>query len=165
MRILLLLALCAAAASAQTGPRRAPSFTLPDQGGKFHDLLDYRGKIVILDIMATTCPHCKAFSAVLEQAKAKYKDNVVVLSLVNPPDTPDKVQTYMRENKVTNPIVFDCGQTAFSYVRSGQIQLPRMFLIDRAGNIRVDQSWSDQSRGAFEAKGLFAEIDKLLVKK
>jgi peroxiredoxin len=158
--------LFAVAAFPQTGAnalRRAPSFTLPDQNGKFHDLNDYRGKVVILDIMQTACPHCKSFSAVLEQAKAKYKDNLVVLALVNPPaDTPEKVQFYLRENKLTTPILFDCGQAAFSYVRSGSIQLPRVFVIDQAGNIRADKSWTEQTKAWFEPAGLFAELDKLI---
>ena len=53
-KILAILIGCAALASAQ-GPRRAPGFALPDiqmltgHGGKFHDLADFRGKVVVLE--------------------------------------------------------------------------------------------------------------------
>ena len=45
--------------------RRAPGFSLPDVNTEQHDLADYRGKVVILEFMQTTCPHCAAFTEVL----------------------------------------------------------------------------------------------------
>ena len=58
------------------GLRRAPSFNLIDHKGEFHDLLDFRGQVVVLEIMKTDCPHCRAFSPVLEQMKTKYPGKV-----------------------------------------------------------------------------------------
>ena len=86
MRLIALL-LAASALSAQA-PRKAPSFTLPDVNRKLYDLTDYRGKVVVLEIMSTTCPHCAAFSKVLEQVHKQYAGRVQVLSIVNPPDGP-----------------------------------------------------------------------------
>ena len=49
MRTFISFLLCAAAlfAGDQAG-RRAPGFALPDSTMKFHDLADYRGKIVLI---------------------------------------------------------------------------------------------------------------------
>ncbi len=44
------------------GARRAPGFALPNSQMKVVDLADYRGKIVVLEFMQTTCPHCAAFA-------------------------------------------------------------------------------------------------------
>ena len=44
-------------ASGELSGRRAPGFSLPDLQGQQHDLQDYRGKIVIVDIIQTTFPH------------------------------------------------------------------------------------------------------------
>lgn len=145
--------------------RRAPSFTLPDHTGGFQDLTEYRGKVVLLDIMLTGCPHCKDFSKVLEQVKAKYGDQIRVLSMVNPPDTMESVKQYVKDNKITAPVMFDCGQAAYSYVRSGQIQLPRLFVIDQQGMIRGDVSYTEATKSNFLAPAVMAQIDKLLARK
>ena len=154
-----------APAASSAGPRRAPSFTLPDQKGQFHDLLDYRGRVVVLEIMRTVCPHCKAFTGVLEQLKAKYPGKVAVLSIVNPPDTPQTMLSYLAETKSNSPMLFDMGQVAYSYVRSGRIELPRVFLIDAQGMIRGDYSYGDATKAFFEKGGVITEVDKLIAKK
>ena len=60
MRMLLAAVGCAAlSVSAQDlAGRRAPSFSLPDSKLVQHDILDYRGKWLIVDFMKTDCPHC-----------------------------------------------------------------------------------------------------------
>jgi peroxiredoxin len=146
---------------------RAPGFSLPDRNYKYHDPQDYHGKVLIVEFMQTTCPHCAAFSKILEEAAAKYAGKVVILSIVNPPDTPDKVSQYAVTNKVTVPVLFDCGQIAASYVhwspgKSGGFDIPRVFLIDATGVIRRDLEYNALTKDIFEGRGLFAELDKLL---
>ena len=146
---------------------RAPGFSLPDRNYKYHDPQDYHGKILIVEFMQTTCPHCAAFSKILEEAAAKYAGKISILSIVNPPDTPDKVGQYAVANKVSIPILFDCGQIAASYVqwspgKSGGFDIPRVFIIDATGVIRRDLEYSVLTKEIFEGRGLFAELDKLL---
>jgi hypothetical protein len=43
-----------------------------------------------------------------------------------------------------------------------KVDVPHLFLIDKAGMIRNDFSYSDQYKGVFEGPGLYPEIDKLL---
>lgn len=161
--VLLLGAMSLLAAGEQSG-RRAPGFSLPDSSGKQYDLAEYRGKLVVVDFMQVACPHCKVFSAILESAKAKYGDKIVVVSIVNPPSDQKNVAQYIAENKVKLPILFDCGQVAYSYLRpSGtSITIPHVFLIDGEGMIRNDFSFGDKTTSIFEGKGLYAEIDRLL---
>ena len=61
--LLILFLLAAAAASLSAGPlsgRRVPSFALPDANATYHDILDYRGKVVLIEVMQTTCAHCQS---------------------------------------------------------------------------------------------------------
>src|SRR5690349_13188010 len=84
-------------ASGELSNRRAPGFALPDLGYTHtYDLQDYHGKVVVIDIMSTTCPHCMLMSTTLEQVKPKYGDKVQVLSVVLPPDTADTVAKYIK---------------------------------------------------------------------
>ncbi len=66
-------------ASGELSGRRAPGFSLPDLHLQQRDLQDYRGKIVLLDVMQTTCPHCARLADILEKVHAKYGDKVAVL--------------------------------------------------------------------------------------
>jgi len=164
--VLLLSAACAFGAG-ELSNRRAPGFSLPETGSKFHDLQDYRGKILIIDFMQVSCPHCVTFSAILEQAKVKYGDKIAVLSIVNPPSDQNGVTDYIAKNKIKSPILFDCGQVAFSYLKpsSPQITIPHVFLIDADGVIRNDFSFGPANAAIFEGKGLFAELEKMLAPK
>src|SRR6202023_224065 len=107
MRVfLIVLAVVCSFATAQEASRRAPGFALPDPEYKhFYDLQDYRGKVVLIDIMATTCPHCLLLSTTLEKLKEKYGDKVQILSVVLPPDNQDTVAKFRAVNKITVPIV------------------------------------------------------------
>jgi peroxiredoxin len=163
MRFLALL--CLAGGLLAQAPRKAPSFTLPDTNSNFHDLTDYRGKVVVLEMMRTNCPHCVAFSKVLEQIHRQYAGRVQVFSIANPPDTLELLKQYIATAKMTFPILMDCGQASFSYVRSGTVNLPRVWIIDRAGMIRQDVTYSDQTKPFFEKRGVFTELDKILAAK
>ena len=168
MRLIVSLLVCAAAAfaSGELSGRRAPGFSLPDSTGRQHDPQDYRGKILLVEFMQTTCPHCAAFSGVLEQVVAKYQGKVAVLSIVVMPDTQANVQRYINAHKVTNAILFDCGQVAASYYRvtpqNPTVEFPHVFIVDPQGNIRNDHGYSTQTRDVFEGKGLFTELDRML---
>ncbi len=155
-------------ASGELSNRRAPGFALPDPEYKhYYDLQDYRGKIVLIDIMSTTCPHCQLLATTLEQVRARYGDKVVVLEVVLPPDNQASVSKYVATNKVTVPVICDMGQMTASYFKANpvtmqHIDVPHLFLVDQAGMIRNDFSYDDPSaRPVFEGPGLFKEIDKL----
>jgi peroxiredoxin len=119
MRFFLTLALAAVIPlSAQSlSGRRAPSFSLPDSTMAQHDLLDYRGKWLLIDFMKTDCPHCMALSKVMEEVHARLGANVALLSVViTPPETQQTVARYVAQTGAkSTPIVFDQGQVAVSY--------------------------------------------------
>jgi thiol-disulfide isomerase/thioredoxin len=162
-----LLCLSSAFAAGELSGRRAPGFALLDvMTLKYHDPADYRGKVLIVDIMQSTCPHCADFARILEKVKAKYGSRVAVLSITNPPDNQAGVGEFIRRNKVTSPILFDCGQVAGSYLKitpqRPSFNIPHVFLIDQQGVIRNDFGYGPLTANIFEGDGIFAEIDKLL---
>jgi thiol-disulfide isomerase/thioredoxin len=165
MRTIIAVFLCAAALSAADASRRAPGFSLPDSKAQQHDLADYRGKVVILEFMQTACAHCEAFNSVLSQVERKYGDRVAVLSVVNPPTDIARANAYIVANKIAHPILFDCGQVAYSYLKSGTFDVPRVFLIDANGGIREDFGYSATTKDIFEGNGLFPHLEAILGKK
>jgi peroxiredoxin len=170
MRSFLCMLVCAAVllASGELSGRRAPGFSLPDKNLKQYDLQDYRGKIVLIDIMQTRCAHCATFSTILEEVAAKYKGRVAVLSIVNPPDNTSSVQQYAAQNKVTTPILFDCGQVSSSYYKASPQNsvhaTAALFIVDARGVIQNDYAYSALTKGIFEDRDLFGELDRMLAK-
>jgi peroxiredoxin len=158
----------ALAASGELSNRRAPGFALPDPTYQhYYDLQDFAGKVVIVDIMSTRCPHCLLLSTTLEQVKARYGEEVAILEVVLPPDNQDTVSKFVATNNVTIPVVCDMGQMTASYFKAtpstmNQVVVPHLFLIDKQGIIRNDFAYEESTRAVFEGAGLFTEIDKLL---
>jgi peroxiredoxin len=155
-------------ASGELSSRRAPGFSLMDMTFKQHDPQDYRGKILLVEIMKTSCPHCVEFAPILEEVVAKHRGQVAALTIVNPPDTLDTVKKYVAEHKITVPVLFDTGQVAFSYFKATpqhpDVNVPHLFIIDGQGIIQNDYGYSPLTKGIFAGRDLFAEIDRMLAK-
>ncbi len=168
MRCALVLWLFAASvfAAGELSNRRAPGFSLPDATLKQHDPQDYRGKVLLVEIMQTNCPHCAAFAEILEDVQKKYAGKVQVLSIVNPPDNQNTVTRYVGGHHITFPVLFDCGQVSASYLKitpqNPSFNVPHVFVIDPQGFIRNDFGYDLTTRDIFEGRGLFQEIDRLL---
>ena len=167
MRSIFCVLACAAALMAgDLSGRRAPGFSLVDANFVQHDSQDYRGKILLVDIMQTNCPHCGAFSNILQEVAKKYGGKVAVLSIVNPPDNTATVTQYIAQHKLTYPLVFDCGQVAASYMKATPqntgFGVPHLFIIDAQGMIQNDYGYGPFSQGIFEGRDLFSELDRLV---
>ena len=160
--MLLLTSVCLM--NAQT-PRRAPGFSLPDLKLQQHDLMDYRGQVVFIDFIQTSCPACRQLSTALEEVKAKFGDKVAIVTVVNPPDNQTTVARYIGAYNVTSPILFDCGQVTASYVKilpdNPVVHFPQLFVVDREGMIRA-QAGADGNPVEMESKALIAQVEQLL---
>jgi peroxiredoxin len=149
MRFLLTFCLCAAAlllarpAAAQNlSGRRAPSFSLPDSKLVQHDILDSRGKWLLMEFMETNCPFCKELSKGLAVLRTKYPTRVDVYGVVLPPDNQQTVAGYIAETKINFPILFDSSQTAIPFFKAtpqnAAFDTPHLFAIDPNGQIARD---------------------------
>ena len=142
--------------------RRAPGFSLTDSHYQQHDPQDYRGKVLLVDIMATGCPYCARLVDTLVELKAKYGDKLAIISVVTAPDNFQTADAFADRHKVTWPLVFDMGQMIASYLKvtpsSPGVHFPHLFVIDGSGAIRNDFGAEDGD--ALTAARLSAEIDK-----
>ena len=167
MRFIFCVLVCVATLTAgDLSGRRAPGFSLVDANFVQHDTQDYRGKILLIDIMQTTCPHCGTFSNILQEVANKYDGKVAVLAVVNPPDNTATVKQYVTQHKLTYPLLFDCGQVAASYMKAtpqhSNFSVPHLFIVDAQGMILNDYGYSMFSTGIFEGRELFTELDHIL---
>ena len=156
-------------AASDLSNRRAPGFALPDLNVQYHDLYKYRGKVVIVNVMQTTCPHCKSFSKNLKRVADKYGAKIQVINIVLPPDTQQSVREYMnRMGSYTSRqlFLFDCGQVSASYLRvtpeNPGIDTPHFFVIDSLGWIQDDYGYNALNDNIFTGEGLDEIINRYL---
>lgn len=157
---LILIACFTLFAAGEYSNRRAPGFSLADSHFQQHDPQDYRGKVLIVDFMQTTCAVCMRLADTLLQVKAKYGDKVAILSITTLPDNFEKADKFAAEHKIPWPVLFDAGQVMMSYLKvtpaNPQVHFPHLFIIDGNGTIRND------FEGTEDAAAISADIDKLL---
>jgi peroxiredoxin len=150
-------------ASGDYSNRRAPGFSLTDSHYQQHDPQDYRGKVLLVDIMATGCPYCARLVDTLVELKAKYGDKLAIISVVTAPDNFQTGDAFVAQHGITWPLVFDMGQMIASYLKvtpsSPGVHFPHLFVIDGSGAIRNDFGAEDGE--ALTAARLAAEIDEL----
>jgi thiol-disulfide isomerase/thioredoxin len=162
MRKILITLVCAAALFAADAPHRAPGFCLIDATGQWRDLYDYRGKVVLLEFMQTTCGHCAAFAPKLKEFQQKYGAKLQIISVAVPQDNPSTITQYVNGHGITYPVLFDMGQVAASYVRVPSLNFPTIYLIDGNGMIQSHYEYGPLTKDVFEGNGLQPEIDKLV---
>jgi peroxiredoxin len=158
--VLVLIAAVALLAAGEYSNRRAPGFSLADSHFQQHDPQDYRGKVLVVEFMQTTCPTCLLLTENLLQVNAKYGNKIGILSVTTLPDTFQTGDKYAVEHKVPWPILFDSGQVMMSYLKvtpaNPKVNFPHLFIIDGTGTIRND------FEGPGDVASISAEIDKLL---
>ncbi|MCW5965380.1 MAG: TlpA family protein disulfide reductase [Bryobacterales bacterium] len=145
--------------------RRAPGWSLPDTNFKFHDLMDFRGKVVLIEFMQTSCPHCQEATQNLKKIAGRYGPNVVLIHVVNPPSSMNDVQSYISKNQIASPVLFDSGQVAASYLRitpaNPGFDVPHLFVVNKEGQIVNDFGYSPSTKDFFFGNALTPILDKL----
>jgi thiol-disulfide isomerase/thioredoxin len=127
-------------------PVPATTFRLPD--GSLIDLAKYRGKVVALEFLLTTCPHCQKCSALLQKMQQEYgprgfqsigvATNQMAHMLVN---------DYRRDFGLTYPVGFTSHETAVEWLQHPvmlTMYMPQLVFIDRNGMVRAQYPGTDK---------------------
>jgi len=125
--------------------REHADFSLKDLSGKTWIFSELRGKVVVVNFWATWCPPCRKempdLEALYEQFAAQ---GLVILGISD--EEAAKVEPFIRERKVTFPVLLDPGRKVNeAFVVEG---IPKSFVYDRTGKL-VAQSIDMRTRGQF----------------
>lgn len=137
-------------ASAGETLRKAPelSFTIPGKGPQL--LSQYRGKVVALSFIFTTCPHCQAESKVLTKFQQEFgARGLQVLDVAVNPNADLLVENFSKDYQVGFPVgwIPQDQMVAFMGFSSARFVVPQLVLIDRKGMIHYqtpaleDENW------------------------
>lgn len=112
--------------------REAADFTLQDLDGRPVQLLNQRGKVVILEFWASWCEPCRYEMPVVEGLLQRFKDEGLVVLGVND-EPPSIARSYVEEGGYTFPTLYDKDQKVAGLY--GVRAIPALFVIDRQGRI------------------------------
>ncbi len=108
-----------------------PDFTLPDLFGKKVSLKDFRSKLVMLNFWASWCAPCREEMPTMERLYQEFKNKGFVILAVNVKDTRKEALAFVKELKLSYPVVFDPeGEVGLLY---GAWGLPATYLIGPKG--------------------------------
>jgi len=141
--------------------RQAPEVTFRLPGGHEKKLSDYRGKVVALEFILTTCSHCQAASHVLSKLQEDFgaKGFQALDVAVNTTDE-GLVREFSTNQQTTFPVGWlDLGslqanvQAMMQYMGMSPMDrpmMPQMLLIDRAGKVRYQTPPPSDHEGVSE---------------
>lgn len=132
-----------------------PDFTLPDPAGKKLSLKDFRGKLVFLNFWASWCLPCREEMPAMERLYQEFKDKGFLILAVNVKDNRKDALTFIKELKLTYPVVFDPnGEAGLLY---GAWGLPTTYLIGPKGE-GLARAWGPAPWDSPGAKHLIKEL-------
>ena len=144
-RVLFLSAVVVLATSCSSGRQSqvvaAPNFELKDLSGETVRLESFRGHPVLVDFWATWCGPCRMSIPLVQDFYARHKDEGLVVLGLNMDDEPSGVYGFVKQFKMTYPVLLAGNTSAGSdYEVDG---IPNFVLIDPNGRIyRIYQGFS-----------------------
>jgi len=121
-------------------PRKAPEITILEPSGKQTLLSSFKGKVVVLAFIMTTCPHCQAECGVLSKLQSELgsKGFQPLAIAINDPTGP-LVTGFMQTFHPSFPVGYlPERQTVLDYLHvsdNDRWVVPQLVVIDRKGMI------------------------------
>lgn len=140
MRFLALAACAALSLFPADVPRPAPDFSFKLSNGKEVKLSDYRGKVVVVEFLLTTCPHCQRASQGINKvyrelgAQGLQPLGVAVNDMANM-----LVDDYVKQFNLDFPVGWSLRDPVVSFLQHPVMMMmsfPNLVIIDRNGQIR-----------------------------
>jgi peroxiredoxin len=121
-------------------PRQAPEFSAKLPNGGQILLSKYRGKVVALEFLFTTCPHCQHASQVMSQLQTEYgPKGFQALGVAFNDMSQMLVSDFVRDFKVNYPVGFSTRPPVNAFLQNdpnNALHVPQIVIIDRKGVIR-----------------------------
>src|SRR5258705_10165218 len=133
------LALTVAAIAGPPVPRKSPEFIVNDPSGKQIPISSFKGKVLVMPFMFTTCPHCQREAQMLTKLQREFGSRGVVMlgTVFNDASGPLATQ-FVKEFNIGFPVGWATRDSVTSYLGLSVMDRwvgPQVAILDRKGNI------------------------------
>lgn len=146
-------------------PRPSPEFVISLPSGQQLLLSQYRGKVVAIEFLLTTCPHCQTCSSLLDKLYKEYSPRgFQPLGVAFNPMAGMLVPDYVKGLQLSFPVGVSERDPVLDYLRhssSLRMLVPQLVFVDRKGVIRAQHA-GDSDFFKDEEKNMRAQIEVLL---
>jgi peroxiredoxin len=123
-------------------PRPAPELVCTDQNGKRLALSGFKGKVVVVQFLITTCSHCQALSQMLTKFQAEYgPQGFQAVGVAFNEANAAMVKSYIEDHHIGIPVGFAPRDAVLEYlgvsVMDQRLTVPQVVVIDRSGRVRA----------------------------
>lgn len=136
-------------------PRKAPEFAVQLPDGSFKLLSSYRGKVVCLEFLYTTCPHCQHASQLMTRLQKEYgPKGFQALGVAFNPMSKMLVSDFVRDYGVAYPVGYAEREPVHQFLQHNPneaLHVPQIIFIDKKGIIRQQSLPRGDSTTATEA--------------
>jgi peroxiredoxin len=137
----LLLTGLAAIAAPPTVPYKAKELTIKEASGKETLLSSYRGKVVVVALVSTTCQHCQHFVGVLNTLQKELAPRGFQPVGVAWNEGASKlVGQFVKDFSVAFPMGSTSIETVYSFIGAAltdRVMVPQILVVDRKGMVRA----------------------------
>jgi thiol-disulfide isomerase/thioredoxin len=138
----LFFVLAMASAAMPPVPRKSPEFTIVEPSGKQTLLSSFKGKVVVLAFVHTTCVHCQAFSTVLNKLQKELgPQGFQPVAVAWNEGAQALVDGFVNGFKITFPVGYSTWDPIMSFLGFSVMDrpvVPLVVVIDRKGMIRAE---------------------------
>ncbi|HEY6339911.1 MAG TPA: TlpA disulfide reductase family protein [Bryobacteraceae bacterium] len=155
-------------------PRPAPNLDFVDANGKHVVLSSYRGKVVVLQFLLTTCPHCQNMSMMLSKMQAEFGPrgfqalgvayNVMDEPTTTPAQAGAAARDYASKYAAGFPVGYDPHEPILAFLSDSvldRLGFPQVVVVDKKGVIRA-QSEPQGTAALQDEHTLTMLVDNLL---
>jgi peroxiredoxin len=172
MRIAIVAAMFALGLSAQTTqgpqiPRKAREFSLIEPSGKTTLLSSLRGKVVVIQFLDTTCPHCQAYSLFLSKLVTELGPKGFQPWGVAFNEADAKTAAAYKQTYAPNfPIGYTTHNSVISFlaIPDQRLAVPQIVVIDRKGQVRAQTSPGVQEESEIRKEPVMRKLLDTLLK-
>ena len=168
LAVLLLLVACWSGFAADQAPVQSPPLSIERLNAPPVTLAQYRGKVVALAFILTSCSHCQDLTKILNRLAPEYAPRgVQFLECAINGDAPTAMKDFVSRFAPQFPVGWNSEAVVRAYVHlpiPRPLYAPHMVFLDRNGAIRMD---APGDNGAFYGNveaSIRAELDQLLKK-
>ncbi len=147
-------------------PRPSPELAIEMVDGKTMLLSQFKGKVVLVEFLLTTCPHCQRASQVVQKLYQEFGPQGFQPVGVAINDMAKMlIPEYAKNFRLTFPIGFSQRDPVYNYLEHPpmfQLYMPTVAFLDRKFQIRAQHSGTDQEFYKDEERNMRSQILALL---